>query len=326
MRRRTKSAAHAALHVLFGSRLNLLLPCGPAALLAARLGIGDEISFLLALAALCPLAERIGYATEQAALHTSSQAGALLNATFGNATELIVSLCAIREGLLRVVQLSLLGSVLSNLLLVLGCAFFFGGVRHATQRYDQKSAEAHAAVLVLGAVTMVVPDVLGEGETKSSRHEDTESDVLSLSRWGAAAGAKVPLAFVSTILLPIVGNAAEHASAALDAVALAARNKPDLAIGVAVGSATQITLLGFPASVLAAWAYGEPLSLDMLPFETACLVLTILGVATVLPSGRSNWLKGLTLISLYVVIALAFLFHDSSETRAPAAAKHKRLG
>jgi len=181
MRRRTKSAAHAALHVLLGSRLNLLLPCGPAALLAARLGIGDEISFLLALAALCPLAERIGYATEQAALHTSSQAGALLNATFGNATELIVSLCAIREGLLRVVQLSLLGSVLSNLLLVLGCAFFFGGVRHATQRYDQKSAEAHAAVLVLGAVTMVVPDVLGE--TKSSRHEDTESDVLSLSRW-----------------------------------------------------------------------------------------------------------------------------------------------
>ena len=168
MRRRTKSAAYAALHVLLGSRLNLLLPCGPAALLAARLGIGDEISFLLALAALCPLAERIGYATEQAALHTSSQAGALLNATFGNATELIVSLCAIREGLLRVVQLSLLGSVLSNLLLVLGCAFFFGGVRHATQRYDQKSAEAHAAVLVLGAVTMVVPDVLGEGHSRDT--------------------------------------------------------------------------------------------------------------------------------------------------------------
>jgi len=148
------------------------------------------------------------------------------------------------------------------------------------------------------------------------------SEVVVGSIQGAAAGAKVPLAFVSTILLPIVGNAAEHASAVMFAV----RNKPDLAIGVAVGSATQITLLGFPASVLAAWAYGEPLSLDMLPFETACLVLTILGVATVLPSGRSNWLKGLTLISLYVVIALAFLFHDSSETRAPAAAKHKRLG
>ena len=139
----------------------------PHAATDVRLHASRSLAVVACLAIL-PLAGLLGEATEQVALHTNDTLGGLLNATFGNATELIVSLCAIREGLLRVVQLSLLGSVLSNLLLVLGCAFFFGGVRHATQRYDQKSAEAHAAVLVLGAVTMVVPDVLGEGHSRDT--------------------------------------------------------------------------------------------------------------------------------------------------------------
>ena len=100
--------------LLFGSKLNVLLVCVPLAMLSSAFGWDGSLTFALALAALCPLAERLGFVTEQLAMHTNSTIGGLLNATFGNATEMIVSLFAIRNGLLRVVQLSLLGSVLSN--------------------------------------------------------------------------------------------------------------------------------------------------------------------------------------------------------------------
>ena len=116
--------------VVLGSKLNVLLPCALLAMIGRAAKWGDGPIFFFALMALAPLAERLGHVTEQLALYTNPTVGGLLNATFGNATELIVSLFAIKEGLLRVVQLSLIGSVLSNLLLVLGTAFFMGGLRH----------------------------------------------------------------------------------------------------------------------------------------------------------------------------------------------------
>ena len=106
--------------VFLGTKLNLLLASVPLALLCKWSGSGDAALFLFSLIALCPLAERLGYLTEQIALYTNNTIGGLLNATFGNLTELIVSIIAIRTNMLRLVQLSLLGSILSNLLLVLG--------------------------------------------------------------------------------------------------------------------------------------------------------------------------------------------------------------
>ena len=137
-----------AREVLLGAPLciNVLMPCAPLAVVSSYAG-GSALTFTLSLLALVPLAERLGWATEQLADHTGTVVGGLLNATFGNATELIVAVLAIHNGLLRVVQLSLLGSVLSNLLLVLGCAFFFGGLQRKGQTCYADGAMANSTSL-----------------------------------------------------------------------------------------------------------------------------------------------------------------------------------
>jgi calcium/proton exchanger len=147
--------------VLFGAPLciNIFLPCAPLAVISNHVG-NAGLTFMLSLLGLVPLAERLGWATEQLAEHTGTVVGGLLNATFGNATELIVAVIAINNGLLRVVQLSLLGSVLSNLLLVLGCAFFFGGLKRKVQTYNADGAMANSTLLILGTVTLLLPTML----------------------------------------------------------------------------------------------------------------------------------------------------------------------
>ena len=128
---------------------------------------------------------------------------------------------------------------------------------------------------------------------------------------------------MSTILLPIVGNAAEHASAVL----FACRDKMDLAVAVAVGSATQITLLGVPFAVLVAWGCEQPLSLDMHPFEGAVLLTAVVGTALVIADGRSTWLKGAALVLWYVALAAAFCHHhEDSGPRAPSSAAAAGIG
>ena len=119
--------------MLLHGPLNILLLAAPIGLISWSKGWDESITFIFSLLAIAPLAERLGFVTEQLALHTSETIGGLLNATFGNATELIVACTALNKGLYRLVQLSLLGSILSNLLLVLGCSFLFGGYRHKTQ-------------------------------------------------------------------------------------------------------------------------------------------------------------------------------------------------
>jgi Ca2+/Na+ antiporter len=162
-----KSSLH---ELLFGSKLNALLLMVPV----AGLSSSQTLTFVAALLALCPLAERLGFVTEQLALHTNATVGGLLNATFGNATEMIVCVFAIRSGLLRVVQLSLLGSVLSNLLLVLGTAFLLGGTVHKVQTFSNPnpnpnpnpspnqvqtfsvdSVKANTSLLMLGMITLL---------------------------------------------------------------------------------------------------------------------------------------------------------------------------
>ena len=122
--------------LFFTNKLNYLLVCVPLAIISNGGGWGDGLTFTFSLIAICPLAERLGFITEQLAGYTNSTIGGLLNASFGNATEMIVSMYALKAGLLRVVQLSLLGSILSNMLLVLGCAFLFGGMSRKEQYFN----------------------------------------------------------------------------------------------------------------------------------------------------------------------------------------------
>lgn len=104
-----------------------------------------------------PLAWLLSVVTEDLALRTNDTIGGLLNATFGNAVELIISSVALSKGLVRLVQASLLGSILSNMLLVLGMSFIAGGIIHKEQSFNKKGAKVFTALLVIAAIAMVVP-------------------------------------------------------------------------------------------------------------------------------------------------------------------------
>merc|ERR1719434_484556 len=149
----------------------------PFAFLGRSLEWDDGLIFLFALLAIAPFAERLSFVTEQLALHTTEVLGGLLNATFGNVTELIVSLFALRNGMFRIVQVSLLGSILSNLLLVLGCAFFAGGISYKKQTFNKTSSAVNAGLLIVSVLTYLFPMIL-----EASNEPDAENSALSVSR------------------------------------------------------------------------------------------------------------------------------------------------
>lgn len=336
--------------------------------------------FPLTLLGIIPLAERLGFATEQLAFFTGPTVGGLLSATFGNATELIISIHALRIGKLRVVQQSLLGSILSNLLLVLGCAFFSGGVTcgKREQNFRKSDAVVSSGLLLMAVLGLLPPTVLhythsevhsGKSglalsrfsscimlvayacyiyfELSSSRHReesnegrvdnvvnDNDGEAPEISKWeaiawlailttwisvlsdylvdaidGASKAWNIPVAFISVILLPIVGNAAEHTSA----VMFAMKDKLDLSLGVAIGSSTQMSMFGIPFCVVIGWMMGQPMDLNFHLFETASLLMTVLVVAFLLQDGTSNCLKGLMLFLCYLIVAASFYVHSDQD-------------
>jgi len=126
---------------------------------------------------------------------------------------------------------------------------------------------------------------------------------------GAAVGLGVPVLFIGTILLPIVGNAAEHAAALI----FAYRNKMDICLGIAIGSASQIALFVIPFSVVISWMMGRPLSLDFQIFETAVIIITVIIVAFNIQNGESDWLKGAMLLVAYIIIGASFWIHKNPD-------------
>mmetsp|Transcript_27138 Transcript_27138/g.64336 ORF Transcript_27138/g.64336 Transcript_27138/m.64336 type:complete len:235 (-) Transcript_27138:542-1246(-) len=169
--------------MLLSTRLNLLLVFIPLAMLSNASGWGASWTFAFSLMGLCPLAERLGFATEQMAMYTNQTVGGLLNASFGNITEAVLAIYALKQGLLRVVQLSLLGSVLSNMLLVVGCAFFFGGLRHKFQTFTREGVAASTGLLMLGVLAIVLPNAL------HATHSELQgvADDIALSRFCSLA-------------------------------------------------------------------------------------------------------------------------------------------
>ncbi|XP_068304001.1 vacuolar cation/proton exchanger 3-like [Pyrus communis] len=363
--------------VVFSAKINLLMPFGPLAIVVDKLTGHHGWVFLLSLLGIIPLAERLGYATEQLACYTGPTVGGLLNATFGNATELIISIYALKIGMIRVVQQSLLGSILSNMLLVLGCAFFAGGLVHSQreQVFNKATSGVNSGLLLMAVMGLLFPAVLhstrtelhyGKSELSLSRftscimlvayasylffqlrsqqnlyipvdqsenHTEENSDdeeAPEISKWesiiwlsiltvvisvlskylvnaieGASIAMSIPVAFISVILLPIVGNAAEHAGA----VMFAMKDKLDITLGVAIGSSTQISMFGIPFCVVVGWFMGCPMDLDFQLFETATLFITVLVVAFMLQEGTSNYFKGLMLILCYIIVAASFFVH-----------------
>ncbi|CAL9091578.1 unnamed protein product, partial [Musa textilis] len=364
--------------VLFTSKINILMPCGPLAVFIHHSFADKGWVFFLSLLGIIPLAERLGFATEQLAFFTGPTVGGLLNATFGNATELIISIHALKGGMIRVVQQSLLGSILSNMLLVLGCAFFSGGIvfLKKEQVFDKAAAVVNSGLLLMAVMGLLFPAVLhsthsevhyGKSELALSRfsscimlvayasylvfqlkdHRDSydpvgeegcqnegctddDDEVAEISKWeaitwlailtvwisvlsdylvdaiqGASVAWNIPVAFISVILLPIVGNAAEHASA----IIFAMKDKLDISLGVAIGSSTQISMFGIPFCVVVGWIMGQPMDLNFQLFETATLFITVLVVAFMLQEGTSNYFKGLMLMLCYLIVAASFFVH-----------------
>lgn len=160
--------------------LNILLFCTPVAMISYYAEWPSTVTFIFSLLALAPLAERLGFVTEQLAMHTNDTVGGLLNATFGNATELIVAVTALKRGLFKLVQLSLLGSILSNMLLVLGCSFLFGGYYNKTQHFGTISSQMNSTLLMLATMGVLFPTILSNTDEESSLGELGYSRATSL--------------------------------------------------------------------------------------------------------------------------------------------------
>jgi Ca2+:H+ antiporter len=332
--------------------------------------------FACAALGIIPTAALMGLATEELAARSGPGIGGFLNVTFGNAAELIIAIFLLAEGLQEVVKASIIGSILGNLLLVLGLSMIVGGVGRARQRFNRTAANAQATMLFLAVAALIMPAiyalVAGGGlPAIDSELVDFGSDLEELSigvavilgisylaglvfslrthrdvfnppyaeqehegfGWSvrrsiamlAVAGAAVALVsevlvgsiseasesiglsefFVGIIVVAVVGNAAEHWVAVL----VARKDKMDLAVNIAVGSAAQIALFVAPILVLLSFAIGsEPMALVFNGFELGAVLVAVLIAAYVTQEGESNWFEGVQLLAVYAVLALAFLY------------------
>ncbi|MFN8591313.1 MAG: calcium/proton exchanger [Thermomicrobiales bacterium] len=320
--------------------------------------------FLASALSLIPLAGVLGRATEEAAVYTGPKIGALLNATLGNAAELIITIVALREGLVEVVKASIAGSIIGNILIVLGLSLLLGGLKNGTQYFDARTAGTNATMMALAVVSMTIPAVFAFGSAGDRPSvEDVQfiSDGLAIvlivvyvlyiifslrqespeaeSREGHSAptlklpyavglmvastigvvfmsellvGAIEPVAeqsglsefFIGVILIPIVGNVAEH----IVAVQVAFQNKMDLSLGIAIGSGLQIALFVTPILVFVGILVGHPMTLVFNSYELAGLIGAALIAVLISVDGESNWLEGAQLVSLYTMLAIAFYF------------------
>lgn len=342
-----------------------LLLALPLAFLASRIGLGEIGQFVAAAVAIIPLAGFIGEATEELTAHTGPKIGGLLNATLGNAAELIITIVAIKEGVLELVLASITGSILGNLLLVLGLSVLLGGLKNGRQTFDAQRATSNATMMMLAVVALLIPAVFGEfidvehheallpfslgvaivmitiyalGIYYSFTNTDADDPLSRPSahvheaNWSVRT-AVIVLAiatiaiifmsellvesvehvveqlgwsefFVGIIIVPLVGNAAEH----LVAVQVALKNQMSLSMEIALGSSLQIALFVAPILVIVAAIMGQELSLSFNVFEMVALASSGIVGVFVFKDGRSNWLEGAQLLALYLLLAVAFFF------------------
>lgn len=342
--------------------LSLLLIAFPLAVTAELLHWGPVWVFGLSAIGVVPMAEYIGEATEAFAEHTSPRIGGLLNATLGNAAELIITIAAIRAGLLELVKASITGSILGNLLLVMGVSFLLGGLKNGIQKFDRRNASRYAILLILSVLTLLIPSILSSSigdetdikveilslgvaatmiilyvlslvfsfRTDSNKFSATPQKGAHAETWpirtaiivlvlatlgvvilseilvGAVepvvAGLGVSEFFLGIILVPLIGNVAEH----LVAVEVAIRNQMDLSVEIAVASSLQIALFVAPVLVFLSLLLGNPLQLIFNEFELLALIVGVIITALVSFDGESNWLEGSQLLAIYLILALAF--------------------
>ena len=319
--------------------------------------------FIAAAIAILGLAWVVGLSTERLGSLTGPQVGGILNATFGNIAELIIAFFALQAGLIEVVKASLTGSIIGNLLLVLGASVLVGGLRHGTQTFSQRIAASNASLLVLAVIGLFVPAVFAISASHPGQGSLTEESVfvavaliagyvLSLiyqfthpsetlgghgspeghggPAWSArtaivvlliSAGLLAVLSeilvssiqafidsfglsafFVGVVLVPTIGNLAEH----LVAVQLAAKDKMEFAMAVSYGSSLQVALFVAPVLVLLGAFLGQPMDLVFRPLEVAAVAAAVGISALIALDGESNWLEGALLMLVYAILGVSF--------------------
>ena len=338
----------------------------PVAVAAEFLHWGDLVIFATAALAIIPIAGVLGEATESLAEKTGPQIGGLLNASLGNAAELIITIVAISAGKMALVKASIIGSILGNLLFVLGLSILLGGLKHGTQKFDRNRVSVDATLVILAAITISIPSLFNELIEPNVQRVETLSlataavvlvlYILSIiytlrqpattrishtpaiepthtgPHWSVRRAITIMLVavaglavmseflvgsletvtttfglsefFVGIILVPLIGNVAEH----LVAVQVALKDQMDLSLSIALGSSLQIALFVAPLLVFVSLFMGNPMTLEFNHPEILAMVAASIIAALVAIDARSNWLEGAMLLAVYLILGIGFFF------------------
>jgi len=342
--------------------LRYLLILVPISVVFEFIHLSPTLIFVTAALAIVPLAGLMGEATEEISVYSGPRMGGFLNATFGNATELIIAFFALKEGLFDVVKASIVGSVIGNILLVLGLSMILGGIKFKTQSFNKKAVEVSSSMLLFSIIGLSIPAIFThtiKSDLLTSKYESlsiavalimfviyilglyfsffTHKDIYGSehkedveSKWSLKKSLLVLIAatlcialeseflvgsveamtktlgfsefFVGIIIIPIIGNAAEHSTA----VVMAMKNKMDVAVEIAIGSSLQIILFVAPVLVFLSLLF-KPMSIIFNVFELVALIVSVIIANRVSNDGESNWLEGVQLVAVYIIIAICFL-------------------
>ncbi len=339
-----------------GKYLNYLLVAIPVSLYFRFSGYELGL-FFAACVSIIPLAGLMGEATETLACYVGERAGGFLNASFGNATELLITIFALRAGLSDVVKASIAGSILGNILLVLGLSILVGGIKNGEQRFDRVHISNQTSLMFLAIIAIIIPAVFFQGEQQHHALEGFSLAVASImlilyfsgllfsmrrgskeicdvqeTHW-TRAQAMIVLGFstalialeseflvsgiehvtealgwseffIGIIIIPIIGNAAEH----FTAVTVALKDKMDLSFEIAIGSSTQIAMLITPILVFLSFLFGNPMTMMFNYYEIAVVALAVLIAQFISLDGESNWMEGSLLVAAYFIMAIAFFY------------------
>ena len=341
--------------------LRYLLLLVPVSIVFEFMHLSPTLIFITSCLAIIPLAGLMGQATEEISVYSGPRIGGFLNATFGNATELIIAFFALKEGLFDVVKASIVGSVIGNILLILGLSMILGGYKFKTQSFNKKAVEVSSSMLLFSVIGLSIPAIFTHTikvDLLTSKYENlsvaialimfaiyilglyfsfyTHKDIYGTehkeeveSKWSLKKSVLVLIIatvfiaiesefligsvdsmtetlglsefFVGIIIIPIIGNAAEHSTA----VVMAMKNKMDVAVEIAIGSSLQIILFVAPVLIFLSLLF-KPMSIIFNEFELVALIVAVVIANRVSNDGESNWLEGVQLVAVYIIIAMCF--------------------
>ena len=333
----------------------------PISFIAKFMNASGSIMFILSCLSIVPLAGLMGEGTEEISFYSGPKIGGFLNGTFGNATELIISFFALKQGLFDIVKSSIAGAVIGNVLLVVGASMLAGGLKFKTQKFNEKVSEVTSSMLLFAVLGLCIPALFThtvdpallntryEGLSvfvavvmiiiyilslvfSFSTHKDiynTEASKEGSAKWTLKKAILILVVvtiliaieseflvngvesiteslgwsefFVGIILIPIIGNAAEHTTA----IIMARKDQMDVALEIALGSSLQIILFVAPILIFIS-LFFKPMSIVFNEFELVALIASVVIANKVSHDGECNWLEGVQLLAVYLIISASF--------------------